>query len=90
MTHTTPPGSAAMPITADGRRCLRRLRALAERLDQQAALVRNGGYDTTAERRAGRWNGEAPAPALSDAIIDATSLRYCDAYKRLTGKDIAA
>jgi phosphoribosylaminoimidazole-succinocarboxamide synthase len=43
-----------------------------------------------AERRAGRWNGEAPAPALSDAIVDATSLRYRDAYKRLTGKDIAA
>jgi phosphoribosylaminoimidazole-succinocarboxamide synthase len=43
-----------------------------------------------AERRAGRWNGDAPAPALSSAIIDATGLRYRDAFTRLTGKDIAA
>jgi phosphoribosylaminoimidazole-succinocarboxamide synthase len=37
------------------------------------------------ERRAGRWNGDAPAPALPAAVIEATSLRYRDAFLRLTG-----
>jgi phosphoribosylaminoimidazole-succinocarboxamide synthase len=38
-----------------------------------------------AERRAGRWNGEAPPPRLPDSVIDATSARYLDAFRRLTG-----
>jgi phosphoribosylaminoimidazole-succinocarboxamide synthase len=38
-----------------------------------------------AERRAGRWNGEAPPPTLPDAVIAATSARYLDAFARLTG-----
>lgn len=38
-----------------------------------------------AERLAGRWNGDAPAPALPDSVVDATSLRYLDAFRRLTG-----
>lgn len=37
------------------------------------------------ERQAGRWNGEAPSPALPASVMDATSLRYLDAYRRLTG-----
>jgi phosphoribosylaminoimidazole-succinocarboxamide synthase len=37
------------------------------------------------ERVAGRWNGEAPPPMLPDAVVDATSLRYLDAYQRITG-----
>ena len=37
------------------------------------------------ERRAGRWNGEAPAPALPDEIVETTSRRYLEAYERLTG-----
>jgi phosphoribosylaminoimidazole-succinocarboxamide synthase len=37
------------------------------------------------ERRAGRWNGEAPAPALPQEVVDATSARYLDAYQRITG-----
>ena len=37
------------------------------------------------ERRAGRWNGEAPPPALPAAIVEATSQRYLDAYRRVTG-----
>ena len=41
------------------------------------------------ERKAGRWNGDAPPPALPQAVIDATSARYLDAYKRLTGHDLA-
>ena len=38
-----------------------------------------------AERRAGRWNGEAPPPPLPDAVNAATSERYLDAYQRITG-----
>nr|MCU0626564.1 phosphoribosylaminoimidazolesuccinocarboxamide synthase [Gemmatimonadaceae bacterium] len=38
-----------------------------------------------AERRAGRWNGEAPPPTLPQAVVAATSARYLDAYRRLTG-----
>jgi phosphoribosylaminoimidazole-succinocarboxamide synthase len=37
------------------------------------------------ERRAGRWNGEAPPPTLPPEVIRATSLRYRDAFARLTG-----
>ena len=37
------------------------------------------------ERRAGRWNGEAPPPPLPDAVISATSARYLDAFERITG-----
>ncbi len=38
-----------------------------------------------AERQAGRWNGEAPAPTLPPDVIQATSVRYRDAFARLTG-----
>jgi len=37
------------------------------------------------ERRAGRWNGEAPAPQLPIELVQATSQRYQDAFRRLTG-----
>jgi phosphoribosylaminoimidazole-succinocarboxamide synthase len=37
------------------------------------------------ERRAGRWNGEAPPPPLPREVVDATSRRYLDAFRRLTG-----
>lgn len=37
------------------------------------------------ERRAGRWNGEAPPPTLPPAVIEATSVRYRDAFRRITG-----
>ena len=40
------------------------------------------------ERRAGRWNGEAPPPTLPPEVIEATSLRYLDAFRRLTGADL--
>ena len=42
-----------------------------------------------AERRAGRWNGEAPGPALPESVIDATSRRYLDAFQRLTGAPLS-
>ena len=37
------------------------------------------------ERRAGRWNGEAPPPTLPAEIVAATSRRYLDIFQRLTG-----
>ena len=41
-----------------------------------------------AERRAGRWNGEAPPPRLPDDVVQATSERYLDAYTRITGSPL--
>jgi phosphoribosylaminoimidazole-succinocarboxamide synthase len=41
-----------------------------------------------AERRAGRWNGDAPPPPLPDAVVQATSTRYLDAFRRVTGTDL--
>jgi len=40
------------------------------------------------ERSAGRWNGEAPPPPLPASVVDATSKRYLDAYRRLTGSEL--
>ena len=41
-----------------------------------------------AERRAGRWNGEAPPPTLPAEVVRATSERYLDAYRRITGSTL--
>jgi phosphoribosylaminoimidazole-succinocarboxamide synthase len=38
-----------------------------------------------AEKRAGRWDGNYPPPPLPKEVIDATSARYLDIYRRLTG-----
>jgi phosphoribosylaminoimidazole-succinocarboxamide synthase len=40
------------------------------------------------ERASGRWNGEAPAPALPPQVIAATSERYLAVYALLTGKTL--
>jgi phosphoribosylaminoimidazole-succinocarboxamide synthase len=40
------------------------------------------------ERHAGRWNGEAPPPPLPISVVDATSKRYLEAYRRVTGADL--
>jgi len=40
------------------------------------------------ERRAGRWNGEAPPPPLPDHVVRATSERYLDAFRRITGTEL--
>src|ERR1700722_7255658 len=40
------------------------------------------------ERHAGRWNGEAPPPPLPANVVDATSKRYLEAYRRVTGADL--
>ncbi|MEI6813403.1 MAG: phosphoribosylaminoimidazolesuccinocarboxamide synthase [bacterium] len=37
------------------------------------------------ERRAGRWDGNAPPPSLPPEVVQATSARYLDAFARLTG-----
>jgi phosphoribosylaminoimidazole-succinocarboxamide synthase len=38
----------------------------------------------------GRWNGEAPPPPLPPEVVEATSLRYLDAFRRITGFDLPA
>ncbi|HEX6313514.1 MAG TPA: phosphoribosylaminoimidazolesuccinocarboxamide synthase [Gemmatimonadaceae bacterium] len=40
------------------------------------------------ERRAGRWNGDAPPPPLPDEVVSATSARYLEAYERITGSPL--
>lgn len=40
------------------------------------------------ERRAGRWNGDAPPPPLPAHVVDATSARYLDAFRRITGSEL--
>jgi phosphoribosylaminoimidazole-succinocarboxamide synthase len=39
-------------------------------------------------KRAGRWDGNAPGPDLPDAVVGATSERYVDAYRRVTGQEL--
>jgi phosphoribosylaminoimidazole-succinocarboxamide synthase len=40
------------------------------------------------ERTAGRWNGDAPPPHLPDEVVSATSARYLEAYRRITGTEL--
>ena len=40
------------------------------------------------ERRAGRWNGDAPPPPLPREVVEATSRRYLDIFRRLTGAEL--
>jgi len=39
-------------------------------------------------RKAGKWSGDAPPPPLPPPIVGATSTRYQDAFKRVTGDDL--
>lgn len=41
-----------------------------------------------AEKRAGRWDGNYPPPHLPKDVTDATSERYLDIYRRLTGRNL--
>ncbi|HUF29611.1 MAG TPA: phosphoribosylaminoimidazolesuccinocarboxamide synthase [Gemmatimonadaceae bacterium] len=41
------------------------------------------------ERLAGRWTGDYPPPPLPDAVVHATSDRYLDAFRRITGADLS-
>jgi phosphoribosylaminoimidazole-succinocarboxamide synthase len=36
-------------------------------------------------KRDGRWNGEMPPPALPDEVVAATSARYLEAFRLITG-----
>jgi phosphoribosylaminoimidazole-succinocarboxamide synthase len=40
-------------------------------------------------KAAGRWNGEAPPPPLPAEVVDATSHRYLEAYRLLTGYELS-
>jgi phosphoribosylaminoimidazole-succinocarboxamide synthase len=40
------------------------------------------------ERVAGRWSGDYPPPPLPESVVHATSTRYRDAYRRITGSDL--
>ena len=39
-------------------------------------------------KAAGGWNGEAPPPPLPTEVVEATSLRYREAFRRITGRDL--
>jgi len=39
-------------------------------------------------RSEGRWNGEAPPPPLPEQVVDATSRRYLEAYRLITGCEL--
>jgi phosphoribosylaminoimidazole-succinocarboxamide synthase len=40
------------------------------------------------ERKAGRWNGDAPPPTLPRSVVDATSERYLEAFRLITGSPL--
>ena len=39
-------------------------------------------------KKQGKWNGEAPPPPLPANVVNATSERYRDAYRRITGTEL--
>jgi len=39
-------------------------------------------------KQEGKWNGEAPPPTLPASVVAATSLRYLEAFRLLTGFDL--
>jgi phosphoribosylaminoimidazole-succinocarboxamide synthase len=41
-------------------------------------------------RQTGRWNGEAPPPPLPHDVVSATSRRYLEAYRLITGRELEA
>ncbi len=43
-----------------------------------------------AERRTGRWNGDAPPPPLPEEVVAAASARYREIYATLTGMPLTA
>jgi phosphoribosylaminoimidazole-succinocarboxamide synthase len=40
-------------------------------------------------RQQGQWDGNAPPPPLPPEVVQATSERYLEAYRRITGKPLA-
>ena len=57
---------------------------------QAAAQLRQAAVARLARCRAPcqRWNGDAPPPKLPAEVVDATSKRYLEAYRRLTGSEL--
>ena len=41
------------------------------------------------EKKAGRWDGNAPPPVLPDEVVTETSRRYLNAFERITGAPLA-
>jgi phosphoribosylaminoimidazole-succinocarboxamide synthase len=41
------------------------------------------------EKAAGRWNGDDPPPPLPPEVVSATSERYLDLYRKLTGSSLS-
>jgi len=39
-------------------------------------------------RQAGQWNGEAPGPTLPPEVVEATSARYLEAFRLITGSQL--
>jgi phosphoribosylaminoimidazole-succinocarboxamide synthase len=37
-----------------------------------------------------RWNKQAPAPSLPDEVVERTRAKYLEAFRRLTGREIAS
>jgi phosphoribosylaminoimidazole-succinocarboxamide synthase len=55
----------------------------------QASFDKQPLRDYLAALRAeGRWNGEAPPPPLPSEVVAATSRRYLEAYRLLTGNEL--
>ncbi|MGQ0764877.1 MAG: phosphoribosylaminoimidazolesuccinocarboxamide synthase [Gemmatimonadota bacterium] len=42
------------------------------------------------ERKAGRWDGNAPPPPLPTDVLNSTSERYLEAFERITGQSLAS
>jgi len=42
------------------------------------------------EKRAGRWTGDYPAPPLPFDVVQATSIRYLNAFRRITGEPLSS
>lgn len=40
-------------------------------------------------KAAGQWNGEAPPPSLPAPVVEATSRRYLEAYRLITGGELS-
>jgi phosphoribosylaminoimidazole-succinocarboxamide synthase len=38
--------------------------------------------------REGRWNKQPPPPELPDDVVESTSRRYLEVYRRLTGREL--
>ena len=39
-------------------------------------------------KAAGHWNGEAPPPTLPADVVEATSRRYLEAFRLITGREL--